>query len=738
MTDVVGMGAAVASPAERTAQVHGDVILEVKGLRTHFFTSEGVVKAVDGVDLTIHRGKTLCVVGESGCGKSVTARSILQIVDRPGRVVGGEVLYHQRFGEAARTSSEMIDLAALPPAGHEMRAIRGRDIAMIFQEPMTSLSPVHTIGNQIREGISLHFNIGKEEAHSRALESLRLVGMPRPDTAVDRYPFQLSGGMRQRAMVAMALACRPKLLIADEPTTALDVTTQAQILDLIRGLQQELGMALMMITHDLGVVAEMADDVAVMYLGTVAESGTVDQIFHHPKHPYTRALLRSIPRVGQASNERLFTIRGTVPSPFNRPKACPYHTRCDSFMPGVCDVHDPPPVPFDGEHQARCLLHTDLADTSLIRARPDPAAGEQRAGALDEPHQATAAKDDLLLEVDDLRMYFAIQRGLLQPGHDDVKAVDGVSFGIRRGETLGLVGESGCGKTTIGRCLVRINAPTDGRMRYQQSDGQVIDIARTDGRELKHLRREMRMIFQDPHSSLNPRMTLRDIIAEPLRAYGIAKGRAVDEQVATLLRKVGLRPEYMRRYPHAFSGGERQRVSIARALATNPRLVVADEAVSALDVSVRAQILNLLRDLQRELDLTYLFVSHDLSVVKHICNRVAVMYLGRIVELAETSQIFDAPQMPYTEALLSAVPIAEPRLRGSTSRIMLQGEVPDPSNPPSGCPFHTRCRYAEDRCRIEQPALREVKPGHLAACHFSEQLTLQGAATGVPVQAQKA
>ena len=730
MTDLVDSGAATTVTGERTARDHDDVILEVKGLKTHFFTAEGVVKAVDGVDLVLHRGKTLCVVGESGCGKSITARSILQIVERPGRIVDGQVLFHRPSGEEPTSIIETIDLAALRANSSRMRYIRGREIAMIFQEPMTSLSPVHTIGNQIREGIRTHFNVDKHEANVRAMENLRLVGFSRPEAAVDRYPFQLSGGMRQRAMIAMALACRPKLLIADEPTTALDVTTQAQILDLIRGLQHELGMSLLMITHDLGVVAEMADDVAVMYLGTVAESGTVDQIFHEPRHPYTRALLRSIPRVGAQGDERLFSIRGTVPNPFNRPQACPYHTRCDSFMPGICDRQEPWPVRFEGDHQARCLLHTDLADPDrILPSRQEARPRQDQFEAATGQHREDGSNGAPLLSIDDLQMHFTIQRGFIRRQTDVIKAVDGVSFRIHRGETLGLVGESGCGKTTIGRCILRVYEPTHGQMNYRKGNGAVVDIAELESRELKQLRGETRMVFQDPHSSLNARMTLRDIIAEPLRAYGIGMGKALDDQVAVLLRKVGLRPEYMRRYPHAFSGGERQRVSIARALATNPRLLVADEAVSALDVSVRAQILNLLRDLQREMDLTYLFISHDLSVIQHICDRVAVMYLGRIVEMAETSKIFDTPQMPYTEALLSAVPIADPRLRGSADRIMLEGEVPDPSNPPPGCPFHPRCRYAEDRCRVEEPDLREVKPGHLAACHFSEKLTLQGAAT---------
>ncbi len=726
MTDVERTGVATAPVNAQSDRASGDLMLEVKGLHTHFFTPEGVVKAVDGVDLTLERGKTLCVVGESGCGKGVTARSILQIVDRPGRVVDGQILLHRSMGDEPGAQTVTIDLAALPPGGKQMRDIRGRDVAMIFQEPMTSLSPVHTIGNQIYEAMKVHLNISKEEAHDRALENLRLVGFPRPESAVGRYPFQLSGGMRQRAMIAMALACSPKLLIADEPTTALDVTTQAQILELIRELQHELGMSLMMITHDLGVVAEMADDVAVMYLGTVAESGTVDQIFHQPEHPYTRALLRSIPRMGEQGNDRLFTIRGTVPNPFNRPAACPYHTRCDSFMPGICDVHDPPAVHFEGDHLARCLLHTDLADTSRIQPEDTPPEPSELPSTDDR--EARSRTDEVLLNVRDLHMHFLVSHGFLSRTSDEIRAVDGVSFGIWRGETLGLVGESGCGKTTIGRSIVRINQPTSGELHYRKPDGNVVDVAQLEGGALKRLRSEIRMVFQDPHSSLNPRMTLRDIIAEPIRAHGLTRGKAIDERVAELLRKVGLRPEYMRRYPHAFSGGERQRVSIARALATNPRLLVADEAVSALDVSVRAQIINLLKDIQRDLDLTYLFVSHDLSVVQHICDRVAVMYLGRIVELADTSSIFANPQMPYTEALLSAVPIADPRMRSSASRIMLRGEVPDPSNPPSGCPFHTRCGYVQNRCRIEEPVLREVSPGHLAACHFSEELDLQGAA----------
>ncbi|HLH75018.1 MAG TPA: ABC transporter ATP-binding protein [Chloroflexota bacterium] len=713
---------------------NADLLLQVTNLHTHFFLDQGVVKAVDGAHLTIRRGETLAVVGESGCGKSVTARSILQIVDPPGRVVAGEIRFWRPApGGNGVVQSQPIDLARLLPSSREMRAIRGKEISMIFQEPMTSLSPLYTIGNQIAENITQHLPVSKREARERTVELLRQVGIPNPESRIDSYPHQLSGGLRQRAMIAMALACSPSLLIADEPTTALDVTTQAQILELLRDLQQRLGMAIMLITHDLGVVAEMADDVAVMYLGRVVETAEVKQLFREPQHPYTRALLRSIPKVGGAARERLNTIRGMVPDPFARPSGCPFHPRCDSVIPGLCNHEDPRPVATGPGRDVRCLLYTTLGVGIRDQVSEDRGSDslslpvrEKRNPIPDS--QPPVSNDVPLLTVEGLRMYFPIRRGLLQRVKNYVKAVDDVALTIQEGETLGLVGESGCGKTTVSRCVLRVYEPTDGAIKYRGADGTVVDLARADRQTLHPYRKEIRMIFQDPYSSLNPRMNVLQIIGEPLLMFNVAKGSELEDRVALLLKRVGLRPEYMRRYPHAFSGGERQRIGIARALSLNPRLVVCDEAVSALDVSVRAQILNLLQDFQSEFGLTYLFIAHDLSVVEYISDRVAVMYVGQVVELARTEVLYREPKHPYTEALLSAVPRPDPEQRAQ--RIVLQGDVADPANPPPGCYFHPRCRYVEARCKVERPALREIDAGHYAACHFAEKLTLRGAQEG--------
>lgn len=701
-----------------------DPLVEIKGLKTHFFTDEGVIQAVNGVDLLIPRGKTLCVVGESGSGKSITARSIMQIVDYPGRIVDGEILYH-------RSPDETLNLSKMDPRGRDIRHIRGKDISMIFQEPMSSLSPVHTIGNQIMEVIRLHTGMNKKDARDRAIETLNQVGFPKPEQRIDAYPFQLSGGLRQRAMIAMALANGPSLLIADEPTTALDVTTQANILDLIQELQQEMGMSVMFITHDLGVVAEIADDVAVMYLGTVVEQGSVNEVFHDAKHPYTQALLRSIPTMGIGKQERLASIKGMVPHPFSRPSGCPFHTRCDHHMPGICNEITPPIEHIGDRREVRCLLYSDLqkfgkeaaslqTKTTLetIPMIPISKASE----ALVNVEQGSP-----LLEINNLKMHFPVTKGLLRRVVGHVKAVDDVSFVVYEGETLGLVGESGCGKTTLGRCILRIYRATDGQISYQSPGKTKIEPLKLNSRQLKPYWRDVRMIFQDPQSSLNPRLPVLEIIGESLKANNLANGKELERRVIELLRKVGLRPEYLRRYPHAFSGGERQRIGIARAIAVNPRMIVADEAVSALDVSVRAQILNLLKDLQEEFELTFVFVSHDLSVVEYLCDRVAVMYVGKIVELAATEAIYQNPRHPYTEALLSAVPKPDPSQRDKGRRIRLQGEVADPANPPTGCYFHPRCRYSDGkRCKTEAPPLREIEPGQFVACHYSETLDLKG------------
>ncbi|WP_062120053.1 ABC transporter ATP-binding protein [Aureimonas sp. AU40] len=547
-----------------------ELVLEVRDLRTHFENRTGVLKAVDGVSFDVRRGRTLAVVGESGSGKSVTARSILQIVDRPGRIVGGSVLLHRQDGSSA-------DLAKLDPRGREIRAVRGREIAMIFQEPMSSLSPVHTIGNQIEEALSVHLELTRAEARRRAIDLLSQVEIPNASAAADRYTFEFSGGMRQRAMIAMALACNPSMLIADEPTTALDVTTQAEILDLIAKLQREHGMGVLFITHDMGVVAEIADEVAVMHHGQLVETGPTDRIFHAPQAEYTRMLINSARKLEQKAEIRL-----------SRP---------------------PKPAP-------------------------------------------TAP----LIEVRSLTMTFG-------KGASALRAVDDVSLTVAPGETLGIVGESGSGKTTMGRCLLRVYEPSSGSIGYRRADGSSVDLASADRRTLRDCRREIRMIFQDPVSSLNPRMTVAQIVGEPLYVNGIAKGRELDERVCALLSQVGLEPAWRERYPHAFSGGQRQRIVIARAIALKPRLIVADEATAALDVSLRAQMLDLLIRLQDELDLSYVFISHDIGVIRYMCDRVAVMYRGRIVETGPTDEVCDNPRHGYTQALLSAIPRPDPRAR---------------------------------------------------------------------------
>lgn len=556
------------------------LLLQVRDLTTHFPIRNGTIKAVNGVSFDVERGRTLCVVGESGSGKSVTARSILQIVDAPGRIISGSMVLHRPDGSS-------VDLAALNPRGREIRAVRGAEIAMIFQEPMSSLSPVHTVGNQIMEVLRLHIKMSKVQARERCVELLKQVEIPNPGQAVDRYTFEFSGGMRQRVMIAMALACNPSLLIADEPTTALDVTTQAEILDLIRRLQLSHGMAVMFITHDMGVVAEIADQVIVMHQGKVVENGPVEQIFHAPRNDYTRMLIGSVLKLGRK------------------------------------------------------------ADIRVQRKAPAQAA---------EP----------ILQVRDLSMHFG-------HGKASTKAVDGVSLSLMPGESLGIVGESGSGKTTMGRCLLRVYDPTAGAIDYRQPDGTVVDLVTVNKQTLKQCRREIRMIFQDPVGSLNPRMTVAQIVGEPLLVNGLATGKALDERVADLLESVGLEPAWRERYPHAFSGGQRQRIGIARAIALNPRIIVADEATSALDVSLRSQMLDLLLNLQDKLGLSFVFISHDIAVIRYFCDRVAVMHRGRVVETGPTDQVCDAPTHPYTQALLSAIPQPDPRMRGMHKRFRYTG-----------------------------------------------------------------
>jgi peptide/nickel transport system ATP-binding protein len=694
-------------------------LLSISDLRTQFRTDRGVVKAVDGVDLTIREGETVGLVGESGSGKSVTALSIMGLVDEPGRVAGGDLRFRDPELADAYAGADFVDADAgtidLRRAPERvMRDIRGGEISMIFQDPMTSLNPAVTVGEQVAESLRLHQYGGKrsdswlnavreilpqiggrdydEDVLERTVEMLSEVGIPEPAARVDEYPHEFSGGMRQRVLIAIALACRPDLLIADEPTTALDVTIQAQILELINELQDDYGMSVLFITHDLGVVAETCDRVAVMYAGEIVEEGPVDEIFHNPSHPYTYTLLESIPTAEKA---RLTPIEGNVPDLVDMPSGCHFAPRCPWAKPECAEGE----IPFlqhgdgDVEHRAKCVL--EEFDTAEYGSADDVAA------------ESTEIGDDRLVEVRDMRKYFSQADGLLDKwlGADDrsVKAVDGVSFDIYEGETLGLVGESGCGKSTTGRALLHLDPPTDGTVVFAGTDVGALD---SDG--LRDLRKDMQMIFQDPLSSLDPRMTIGQTIMEPLKVHGLATGER-RERVVELMEAVGLEEGQYDRYPHEISGGQRQRVGIARALAVDPDFIVADEPVSALDVSVQAQIINLLEDLQEEFGLTYLFIAHDLSVVRHISDRVAVMYLGEIVEIAETDDLFENPKHPYTRALLSAIPDPDPRA-DTADRIILEGDVPSPINPPSGCHFRTRCPMIipPDDLDIEQAAYREA------------------------------
>ena len=584
------MVAANPLPREPEAKVQAsDIVVEVKGLITEFATRRGPFRAVDDVSFNLRSGRTLCVVGESGSGKSVTARSILQIVDPPGRIVAGEILLHRHRTVKGAGEDHTIDLAQLDPRSSAIRAIRGRDIAMIFQEPMSSLSPVHTIGNQVAESVRIHENVSKAEAKARAVELLRQVEIPNPSIAVDRYTFEFSGGMRQRAMIAMALACNPSVLIADEPTTALDVTTQAEILDLIRRLQQSHGMAVMFITHDMGVVAEIADEIVVMRYGKLVERGDVHTIFERPEHDYTRMLLQAVKDLDRPSDRRL-----------------------------------------------------------AMRAEKTPGAP--------------------VLQVEKLRKEFHASSGFMGRKKTSMAAVADVDLVLHAGENLGVVGESGSGKTTLGRCILRVFDTSGGSIRYRTGQGNEVDLAQLDEARMRAIWREIRMVFQDPFASLNPRMTVEQIIGAPLRVNGGMTGAEIQRRVAELLDVVGLPRSAMERYPHAFSGGQRQRIGIARAIALDPRVIIADEPTSALDVSLRTQILDLLLDLQERLDLSFIFISHDIGVIRYFCDRVAVMFRGRIVEIGETEQICTNPQHPYTKALLSAVPRPDPRERGIHKR----------------------------------------------------------------------
>ncbi len=677
-------------------------LLSVENLKVQFASRASLATAVDDFSFRIEPGECVGLVGESGCGKTTTGLSIMRLLPPNGHIAGGRILLDD------------VDLASL--GDKEMRHHRGKSVALIPQDPMSSLNPTTKIGKQIGEGLQIHEGASVEEARGRALEVLEMVEMPRPAERLDQYPFELSGGLRQRVIIAMGLVCRPKLLIADEPTTALDVTIQAQILDLIDNLRSELNMGVLLITHDMGVIAGRADRVVVMYGGKKAEQAETNELFHRMRHPYAQALLASMPNLELASKHRLDSIAGLPPDLSKEIIGCRFAPRC-AYATDQCRAEEPP-LSVEGDHEFACFHPVS-----------GPVPVEVRAA---ETAAAATTEGSEILRIEGLVKEFSIKAGLVRHKVGAIHAVSDVSFTIRAGETFGLVGESGCGKTTIGRMVVGLEHPTAGEIYF---DGDLISSRRHKPTRVQ--RRDRQMMFQDPYSSLNPRMTVGDILAEPLRIQRQGTRAEQRTRVEELLRVVGLERMAADRYPHEFSGGQRQRIGLARALALNPRLIVADEPVSALDVSIQAQILNLMKDLQKEHSLTYVFVSHDLAVVYYMADTIGVMYLGKIVEIGDAESVFRTPAHPYTQGLLDAVPVPEPEAARSRRGIQVRGELPSAVNPPSGCRFRTRCPRAQDVCAAEEPTFRAFGPNQQAACHFPlrTSVTLSSAPAAGPTPA---
>jgi peptide/nickel transport system ATP-binding protein len=666
-------------------------VLDIDDLSVTLQTRQGRLPAVEQVDLRIAPGETLCLVGESGSGKTVTAMSVMRLVDtKGGRITQGAIRLEGR------------NLAELTQ--RQMSELRGRRIGIVFQDPMTAFDPVFTVGRQIAEVVQRHQRVGRSEALARAMELLGSVHIPDPVSRAKQHPHELSGGMLQRAMIAMALACGPSLLIADEPTTALDVTIQAQVLTLLRSLQAENGMSILLITHDFGIAAEMADRVAVMYAGRIVEEDEVGAIFARPAHPYTRALLASIigvmrPHGSSRGGARLEAIEGALPGLADLPLGCRFHPRCQRASTR-CSVEAPPQVRTETGQIACWHPYDEPLPDRLPAAQPYAnGAASSQGGAAPTLLRAEALTKTYTLG----SAWFGRKKNL--------RAVDGVSLDIARGETLGLVGESGSGKSTLGRLLLHLERPSSGRVML---DGQ--DLGRLPGKQLRAARRHMQVVFQDPYGSIDPRWSLGNIIAEPLLVHETLTKSQRRARVRSLLAEVGLDPAWDTRFPHQLSGGQRQRVAIARAIALRPRFVLADEALSALDASVQAQVVNLLQDLKERLGLTYLFIAHGLHVVRRLSDRVGVMYLGRLVEIGPAEEVFRHPAHPYTQALIAAIPAPDPSRRKEF--VAIPGEIAASGERPAGCRFHPRCAFAAARCREEAPQLESVTDSRTVACHF--------------------
>ncbi|MGB9673264.1 MAG: dipeptide ABC transporter ATP-binding protein [Anaerolineales bacterium] len=676
-------------------------LLQVENLWITYHTREARLSAVRNVDFSVERGKIVGLVGESGCGKSSIALALMRLLPPNGVVSNGKIIFQ---------GQNLLDLSE-----NEMRAVRGHRISMIFQDPMTSLNPVFSIEQQMVDAILARApqnqKPSRSAARQEAIAMLERVGIPDAFHRIHDYPHQFSGGMRQRIMIALALQSNPALLIADEPTSALDVTLEAQITELIRSLRDELQTSILYITHDLGIVAQLCDEVIVLYAGNIVETGDVWSLFKKPRHPYTQALLRSHPTY-ETNTRFLATIPGRVPSLSNLPPGCKFAPRCP-FAQDRCHQEDPLAVEIEGQ-KVCCHIYQPDWRFPAKTATPAPALENLEKSEFGEGYRE---KTTPIVKGAKVEVNFQEQIGLLSNllGQKSIplKAVRGIDIMVYRGETLAVVGESGSGKTTLGRTILGLENATSGEIVV---DGK--SLSEVNPGQKRAMRAKMQMIFQDPISSLSPRKTVSELLLEPFRIHNIAVNP--QDKVAELLEMVGLSTEQANKYPHQLSGGQARRVGIARALALNPALLVADEPTAGLDVSVAAGILNLMKELREKFGLTYILITHNLNVVRFVADRVAVMYLGQIVEIGDAETIFSQPKHPYTEALISAIAIPDPEIRRTRKQIILEGEIPDPRHPPAGCPFHPRCRYQQERCTIETPTLTELREGHRSACFFPQ------------------